>query len=391
MKIVHIGNFNPLETPGGVETVTLEVCQRLVTKNNTVTLLCFSKEGGSKKRIGNLKIIGLRCPITLFELLIPLPTELPLIFNEVRNADIVHAHMPSAVGTILSGITARIYKKPLILSLHNVFGMDIATEKRGLFYKPLTWLYNRLLFWIPGNYAVKIASPTPDYLTNSIYLENKAQKAIILPNGVDINKFNPLVDGTIMREKLGLTGFVILFVASLTDSQRGKGLLLLLDVIKNLTESGQKFDLKLVVVGDGEKRKDYESYVHRHGLDDHVFFIGEVDHETMPKYYALCDVLVLPTMLKESFGMVLLEAMACGKPVIGTKNGGVPFVIGNAGIIITPGDINELSDSIIRLMDDNGFMTALGEEGSKRSKEIFAWDKIINEYERLYDLILREG
>ncbi|GAI40996.1 unnamed protein product, partial [marine sediment metagenome] len=109
----------------------------------------------------------------------------------------------------------------------------------------------------------------------------------------------------------------------------------------------------------------------------------------LPEYYAACDIFVLPS-LYEHFGLVFAEAMACGKPIISTKVGAAPEVIGDgkAGLIVPPADPNALAWAISRLTTDKGLRKQMGEKGRHKVEKEYDWDLIAKRYAELYETIL---
>jgi glycosyltransferase involved in cell wall biosynthesis len=112
------------------------------------------------------------------------------------------------------------------------------------------------------------------------------------------------------------------------------------------------------------------------GIGDRVFFLGALPYDQMPDVYRMCDIFVLPSLLKENiqeqFGLVLAEAMSCGKPVVGSTAGAIPEVVGDAGMIFPAGDYEALSEVLLRLAADDGLRVRLGSQGRRRALEYFS-------------------
>nr|MBC7245835.1 glycosyltransferase family 4 protein [Chloroflexota bacterium] len=152
--------------------------------------------------------------------------------------------------------------------------------------------------------------------------------------------------------------------------------------------------VRLLVVGEGNLRPAYQQRALRLGLDEQVIFCSQVSDTELPAHYALCDVLVLPsTTMGEAFGLVLLEAMACGKPVIASNLPGVRSVVSNGedGLLVQPGDAHELAEKISMLLDDPRRRQEMGERGRAKVVEKYAWPKIIPRLVRVYEEVLAWG
>jgi glycosyltransferase involved in cell wall biosynthesis len=175
----------------------------------------------------------------------------------------------------------------------------------------------------------------------------------------------------------------ILFVAGLTQSEEYKGLKILLHALQAIKNSIP--DVNLLVVGDGDKKNFYESYAKELGLEDSVEFRGKLDRQALAKLYQKANVFTLPS-LNESFGMVALEAMACGIPVVASNVGGLPSLVDNdkTGFLIEPGNIAELSEKLTKLLSDKKMAAEFGTAGRKKAIADFNWDFRAAQYDRIY-------
>jgi glycosyltransferase involved in cell wall biosynthesis len=382
-KIVHIGNYNPYEVDGGIEVATYNICNILGQQGLNVELLCCSLHNDSIIQKKYFKIINLNYSKKLFELPIISPIAIIKMFNEIKSADIVHIHYPNPATTLIASFFAKLLNKKYVVTIHTHIGIDDSSINRGILYKPLSYINNKLFLNFALINAQKILTPSPFFLKKSRYTNRFDNKSYIVPNGVDIDLFNLDIDPEIVRTKLNITDKMILFLGSLNSSHKGKGLLILLDAFKKVVEKSS-YKVKLVIVGEGDLKQFYMNYAKDIGVDNTVIFTGRVLSEDLPKYYAAADVFVLPSTWNESFGIVLIEAMACGTPVIGSDIGGIPFVIGNAGILIPPNDPNILYNELNNILINENLAIQIGNNCRKQVEENFRWDlsvqKIINIY-----------
>jgi len=192
-----------------------------------------------------------------------------------------------------------------------------------------------------------------------------ASRIATIPCGVDTDLFTP-GDRAEARRRLDLDGRpVLLWVGRIAPI---KGLDTLLDAVARLSESGQ--DMRLLVVGgDADERTSghetsLRQRIERLGLGDSVRFLGPRPQGVLPLYYAASDVTVLPSYY-ESFGMVALEAMACGSPVIASRVGGLVTTVrdGVTGFLVPDGDVEALAERIETLVADPELRWRLGREG----------------------------
>lgn len=219
--------------------------------------------------------------------------------------------------------------------------------------------------------------PATNIAMNALLLEGIDKKRVThLYPGVDIDRFSPERNMEI-RKKLNVPSekIVALFVGRLVTH---KGIFVLLWAAKLLKMSLLN-ELIFVIVGDGGQRKLLEEMVNKIGLRDKFIFTGAMPYDAMPGVYKMSDIFILPSLMKENiqeqFGLVIAEALACGKPVIGSAVGGIPEVIGGSGIIVPPGDYRLLADAIKMLTQNQQLRRDLGQKGRQRAEELFSGRK----------------
>jgi glycosyltransferase involved in cell wall biosynthesis len=147
------------------------------------------------------------------------------------------------------------------------------------------------------------------------------------------------------------------------------------------------------VAGHGDRLPYYKSFAEAVGLNSQVRFLGSVDHRVLPKVYAAADVVILPSQMQESFGLVVIEAMACGKPVLASNLPGVRSVVahGQDGLLARTGDVNDLAEKIQMLLDDPQRRREMGERGRAKVEAKYGWPRIIPRLVRVYEEVLADG
>lgn len=199
------------------------------------------------------------------------------------------------------------------------------------------------------------------------------QKIIVIPNAVNLQQFHPGLDGGNVKSEFGLeSAFPIVGLIGQLVAWKGQ-----LDFIKAASAVVNAFPTaKFLIVGDAIfGNADYEKQI-RHsittlGLDDYVILTG---HRTnVPELMAALDILVSASWA-EPFGLVIIEAMATGKPVIGTHAGGIPEIVleGETGLLVPPHSAHALADAIIRLASDRDALKLMGEAGRRRAEECYS-------------------
>jgi len=223
-----------------------------------------------------------------------------------------------------------------------------------------------------------------NYVAKDIVNEYKTpqNKIMVIPNAVDITKFNPNIrDEEIRKKQLGIHDErVILFVGRMDHI---KGVSYLINAFSMLFRERQ--DVKLVLVGGGPLQKRFESYVRKTHLRNSVIFTKGLREEELAQLYRTCHIFVLPSLI-EGFGIVLLEAMATGKPCIASMSGGPEEIIkhGETGFLVPPADSKALFEKLFILLEDEELLKKFGDAGRKRVEKMFTWEKVAKQTVELY-------
>jgi glycosyltransferase involved in cell wall biosynthesis len=208
--------------------------------------------------------------------------------------------------------------------------------------------------------------------------------AVIPPQGVDLTVFRP-PSSLVEEPRDGVTiGYVGRFV-------KEKGLDTLLEAIHTLNTSVK---VKLLLIGGGRYRNNLEEQIRSLKLSNQVEFIAPVPPEKLPGFLSRVHALVLPsrttTVWKEQFGRVLIEAMACKVPVVGSNSGAIPEVIGDAGLIFEEGNPASLATCIKGLAESASFRRELSEKGYMRAKNLYSQEIVAEQtvdfYRKLMDV-----
>jgi phosphatidylinositol alpha-mannosyltransferase len=205
----------------------------------------------------------------------------------------------------------------------------------------------------------------------------------IIPNGVDVEHFSPNVSPI---EKFCDGKLNILFVSRL---EKRKGLNYLLEAFKQVKQEIP--NSRLIIVGPGTRlRRGYERGVKRSGLKD-VVFTGLVSYEELPRYYKTADVFCAPATGRESFGIILLEAMAVGKPIVASNIEGYASVLAHnvEGLLVPPADKEMLARALISLLTDEALRREVGARGRVKALE-YSWERIAQDVLKYYIRVLRE-
>lgn len=242
-----------------------------------------------------------------------------------------------------------------------------------------------------GRYIARFIIRNSDYtMTLSSFLKSNLDelvgyntKATVCPMGIDTNTFVSK-DQVKLKEKYNIkSNHVLLFVGRLIEF---KGIEYLIDALGIV--SNELPDLKLLIAGTGNLEKQLKEKVRKSNLSSYVSFLGAVKHEDLIDYYNICDLLVLPSIFDkyghtETLGMVILEAMSCGKPVVASNIGGIPESVKNGynGLLTIPKNPTDIADKIIEALTQLNL-----DEMSTRARQTargYGWEEIGKKYEQV--------
>lgn len=207
------------------------------------------------------------------------------------------------------------------------------------------------------------------------------QKLDIIPFGVDTSFYKPL--NIVKDEEI----FQILSVGYLIER---KGFKYLISAIKEVLKV--KGNVKLKIVGSGPQEQQIKKHIADLNLEKYVEIIANISDEELLKMYNSSDLFVLPSIIDsqgntEGLGVVLIEAMACGLPVIGSNIGGIPDIVhdGETGLLVPQKNVSELSKSIIKIIENPELSERIANKGYSMVKANFSWEKIARDYINIYN------
>ena len=366
MKIAHIVcTFPPYK--GGMGNSTHSFAKILAEKGHDVTVFTPDYEG-IKDEKGGFKIVRLKPLFKYGNAAI-----LPQVLWQLKGFDIVHLHYPF-YGTAGLLLLKKILNKKMKLVVH--YHMDtMASGLKGLIFK----LNEKFVLPQIIKKADAVTCASLDYVENSDVKElfKKYRNKFFETNfGVDLEKFKP--SGKIAKKN-------ILFVGGLDTAHYFKGVENLLKAFKIV--SSEFPDCALSIVGDGDRREYYMKMAEDLGVSEKVSFDEKVDRERLVSFFQDCAFLVLPSINKsEAYGLVLLEALATGKPIIASNLPGVRSVFekGKQGLLAEPGNIGDLAERMRELLVDDKLREDMGREARILAEEKYSWGKVGERLEEVY-------
>ena len=378
MRILQLGKFYPIR--GGVEKVMWNLTRGLSEMGVDCDMLCARLPGmladeadaAFEDADGNfvfnphgivycVKAHSKKAATMLS------PAMISWLRRHRADYDIIHVHHPDPMAALALRLSG--FRGKVVLHWHS----DILSQKFLLsLYRPLqSWLIKR---------ADMIVGTSPAYIKSSPWLMDVQPKCTYVPIGIQ-----PISDDTpgaaALRDRFpGKT--VLLSIGRLVPY---KGYPVLIKAMKFLPEQYQ-----LVIVGSGPMKGELEQLIDSESLRDRVSLEGYVPDEAIPSYYGACDIFVLSSIMKtEAFGIVQIEAMSCGKPVVATNipASGVSWVNedGVSGRNVTPGNPEETAAAIEEIMKN---YRNFSERARSRYEEMFREDKMINSILKVYEALV---
>ncbi|MBU90163.1 hypothetical protein CMO94_01370 [Candidatus Woesearchaeota archaeon] len=346
----------------------LQVRRFVYFKPESLQKLCY--EGGMIPNMKNSFLAKIQMPLLIISELL---SSYRLVKEEHIN--MIHAHwiLPQGfVGVFLK----KLFKIPLLVTVH---GSDLFPLKNMLFKRLQIFVVKNADSVTVNSNATKneLVRRFPSY----------SSKISVIPMGIDINRFK---ERSIKKPKKYSGNSILLFVGRLSDQ---KGLQFLIssmpDVLKHYP------NIKLLVIGEGPYLDKLKDSAGANRISDNVEFLGSMSNSEIAKYYNFADIFIIPSLSTktgtEALGLSLLEAMASGCTVIGTKVGGIPFVIKNSynGMLVKQKDSKELANAVITLLKNNQKSKKLGKNAAEFVRKNYSWDKISKEFIKIYKNLLK--
>jgi glycosyltransferase involved in cell wall biosynthesis len=332
---------------GGVEASVHEVARRLAARGHEVRVICADDPPGSPSDVDGVQVVRLPWRFKAAN------TNLCFGLGEAirrERPDVIHTHLPTAFFAGRAASAAREMGVPLVLTYHN----DVAGE--GL-KRLMAGLYNRAFLPRLLESSARVVATNPRH-------SPRLSNPIIIPWGVDTERFHPPLEEPGPPLTIG-------FLSLLDVHHRYKGLEVLFEALRLLP------DVRLRVGGKGDDLAFYKRRAE--DLGDRVEFLGFV--EDLNAFYGRCHVFALPsTDVREGFGLVLLEAMACGRPVVTTPIVGMAADIERmgAGVLVPPNDPAALAAALQNLH------LGMGQRARSLVEERYTWKRVADDYERLF-------
>ena len=393
-------------TTSPVELVIMNLAKNLTRIGHEVTILTkkSSKTDNDVDYIEGVRIVRLRtrsltaCKRSFLCLIVESFFFAIAVNSYLRKEcfDIVHVHLP-LTSCILATFNRKLRKKMVYTCHADEYRLGISPRIKPPFYLRL----------FPADLYLMQRVKKTVLLNTSIFQKLMSlkkiasEKILVIHNGVDTEKFAPHNDAEDTKQKFMISGKTVLYVGRISERKGLEYLIKAANIVVNVRGLKHVTFLLVGAVGGGffaranPKSDPFFKHlfdlIEGYSLERNVRFTGFVSSEDLRKLYVASDIFVLPS-LQEGFGLVLTQAMASGKPVIGTRTGGILEQIkdGYNGLLVEPADERRLAEKIYYLLINEKERAIMGHNGRKTAIERFSWGVIAEKYSAAYESILKE-
>jgi glycosyltransferase involved in cell wall biosynthesis len=364
-SVLHVGKFYPPHM-GGIETHLQALCGEL-RKSVNLRVVVASDDDAAEEILESVAVTRVPTWFTLAST--PL---CPGMIAKIRNsgADIVHIHLPNP--TAILAYLASGHRGHLVITYHS----DVVRQRvLGAAFEPFLQAALRR--------SSAIIATSPDYRRTSAALSRHSDRCCVIPYGIAVERFGGC-DTALVRELRQRYGNrLVLSVGRLVYYKGFEYLIRAMSQVRG----------KLLIIGDGPLRGRLDQLAAELNLRDKVVFCGEIQNERVVPFFHAADLFALASVARsEAFGIVQIEAMAAGRPVVNTSlDSGVPFVSlhKETGFTVPPADPDALAAAINQLLDNDSLRHSLGEAARARARQEFTVETMASRTIALYERVLR--
>ena len=364
MRVTHLGKFYP-PVPGGMERVLQSLCEgERALGLDSRALVVGTSTRTTDERVGDVPVVRAGSALRVGSVSLS-----PALVQRLRrlDADVLVLHEPNPMALLAYAIVRP--RQPLVVWYHSEV-IRPRWRYRAFYHPFLSFALRR---------ASRIVVSSPALAASAAALEAYQDRTVVIPFGLsEPSRAAPGGSASVAAVRRQCDGPVALFVGRLVPY---KGVEVLLAALSGTGATA-------VIVGDGPLRTHLEGRARDLGVAERVFFLGSLDEDSLSAWYSACDLFVLPSITAaEAFGLVQLEAMARGKPVVSTRvRSGVPWVNqdGVTGLTVPPGDVAALREAVGRLATDAALRRRMGEAARERFLSTFTRHRMVEQTAALY-------
>jgi glycosyltransferase involved in cell wall biosynthesis len=368
VNVLHASKFYP-PCKGGMETILADLCAGTAGDWDVRVVVANDRPSTERARLHGVDVTRVAAYGTAAS--VPLCPALPWRLWTAA-ADCVVLHEPNPIAGM--ALWMRTPARRLVVWHH----IDLVRPS----WAPSTYGRIQRALYRRAD-CVIVSSPA---LVRDSALVQCARRVAVIPFGVPLDRYqrsDPDRRERVERIRSGFRGPLLLFVGRLVYY---KG-------VHVLIEAASRWPGTIVIVGQGPLESELRAELSRRGLQDRVAFVGRVSDEDLPAYYQACDALVLPSVARtEAFGVVQIEAMAAGRPVVSTNlPTGVPWVNrdGVTGLVVPPGNAEALGAALARLGADPTLRARLGDGARRRAESTFTRERMVQSFRTVIETVVQ--
>jgi glycosyltransferase involved in cell wall biosynthesis len=388
LRIAHIYELGPRPQGvllGGIEVTLLELARSLTRLGHEVTIINGASDGAAEFQIEDVSVKTIDLggfmkrtwdPANLrFARQVIFP--FAALTADLSGFDIYHGHFYTS--GLAANVLARKYGGYAVSTIHGSY-YDIWQHIEPPVISSLYRMTERTL-------APMLARMSKMQIHTGAYFARRvigwgapADKVVTIHNGFDPEAFHP--DAASSRPP---TEKIVVFTARRLVEKNGLEYLILA-----MPQITAQHDATLVIAGDGPHKQYLQNLVQRHDLEEDVEFIGPVPHTKLPQFISASDIIVIPSLMEAS-SLFLIESMACQRPVVATRVGGIPEILNeSSGLLVPPRDEHALSRAISQLIDNQALREDLARNAYTAVKDDLTWDKIARQTESVYAKVVSQ-
>lgn len=377
MKILQVVPFLSPEH-GGSSTVPYHLSRELSKRGHEVTIFTSDYKVSQEwiESLHQVKVYPFKTMLSWAKFYVT-PSIMKHVRKEIKHFDLIHMHNYRSFQNIVVHHYAKKHGVPYVLQAHGSLPRIMAKQK-------LKWIYDMFFEYRLLRDASKVIALTEMEAQQYRDMGSPEEKIEVIPNGIDLSEYNDLPERGAFKRKYGI-GEGERLILYLGRIHKIKGIDLLIEAFAKLLKMLD--DVKLVIAGsDDGYLSTCKGLVAQFGVEREVLFTGPLYGRKKLEAYVDADICVSPSRY-EIFGITVLEACACGRPVIGTRVGGLQDIIAHrkTGLLVKPNDVKELSNALLNVLRHYGEAEEMGREATRFIASLFSIEKVVNKLEKLYE------
>ncbi|MCL5949760.1 MAG: glycosyltransferase family 4 protein [Candidatus Bathyarchaeota archaeon] len=361
-----------------MEFYVQRLSEELTARGHEITVFTSSNTAKqSVAKVNGVRVFSLKQMSKIYN--VPIVPSLFWRLLHEEKPDVIHAHQYPVFFSDVAAATSWLRNIPLLLHVH------VVSEAKSALSGFISDRYYSTLGRHTLQTADTVVVPSLAYKTKLQKMHLNREKIQVIPYGIDTRKFQNNAKSEAFKTRYNCQGSKVILSVGRLNYQ--KGFQYLIKAMPSVLH--QIPNVKLIIVGEGEQLSYLRQLSKSLGVSQSVIFTGAISQAEIPNAYSAADVFVLPSLF-ESFGISLIEAQAAGKPVIGTRTGGVPeaLVDGETGLLIDPGNFEQLEVAIVQALSDKDLAWKMGQRGIKFVETRFSIHAVVNSITKNYEKLV---